>query len=99
MRIRSIAKSGGKAHIQLIETEEFTMTKSFSTTVAALAISATLVAVTTPVSALETGTPRGVAAAGAGVLESVVGGGPISSGDQGSGRIADFTGMSSGSGR
>lgn len=69
------------------------MTKPFSALIAALAISASLAAVTTPVSALEaTGETRGIGSVsgggGAGIAgtESVVSRAPISGGDLGSGR-------------
>lgn len=83
VRFPSIATAAERAHIHLIETETFPMTKTFSTLVLALAITASLAAATSPVAAFTVaGDPIGVA-----------------NGDLGSGRIADVTGMSSGSGR
>lgn len=62
------------------------MTKTFSSLVAALAISASLIALTTPVSALDrSGDGRDVGDMSTDA-NGVVGGGPISSGDMGSGR-------------
>lgn len=76
------------------------MTKTFSAFVAALAIFASLGAVTTPVSALEASSEtRGIGSVSGGGGAGIVASDPISSGDQGSGRVADFAGQTTGSGR
>ena len=72
------------------------MTNSFSTLITAFTIAATLGAATTSVSADETRNTRGIAAAGAGVVDGVIGSGPISGGDLGSGRVVGSGPISSG---